>query len=187
MSYALIVRLIRYGIFCATIIILCCCLYSCSASKRLKRLVRNNPELLKIDTVYSTVEVPIPVFSNDTVIAPDTISAQEFTKIIGSYSNVIDSLTRSQLVEQIHHYVQDRDLLSDTFYIPLKNKGYVKIYQDGKVLRHVIFQPPYVIKKTVPVRVDNVYRDIPWRLAWYWVLIISLVCACIAWYLTRKK
>lgn len=49
-----------------TLIMLALCLAACSPQKRLNRLLRNHPELIQTDTVFTTVTIP-----------PDTITVTE--------------------------------------------------------------------------------------------------------------
>lgn len=145
----LFIKLIRYAIFCIIIGILCLCLYSCSPSKRLRRLIRNHPELLVRDTIRFTDTVITQAIRTDTAFLA-------------------------------------RRLLTDTVTI-YKDRLRIQLHQ----VRDSIFVSAQVAADTIVkhhrVPVDRIiYKDIPWRLAWYWVL-VSLVCGVAIAFITIRQ
>lgn len=191
MVYVKMIKFLKHVFYIISIGVLCLCLYCCTPSQKLKRLVSRHPELLKSDTTRGNLNVPIIPQSVTNDIPLDTAS-DALASLLSVYFNQLDSLknifdqsqsskdsiqtllNKALQTKAVNAY-KNKTVLIDTFYIALKNNGYVKIYQLGKSLKHILYQPPYIIKVSVPIKVDNVYKDIPWRLAWYWVL-VAFVC-----------
>lgn len=156
-------------ILLAVIGILLCGLYSCTPEKKLQRLLKQHPELIKTDTVFITTTFTIPVQVHDTIIQLDTSTFGLFD-IIDELAGKLDSVERSGLKTEIKNYIINRPILKDTFVVQLRNGGYVKVFQLGKNLGHKLFEPAYTVSVTTPVATPNiVYRDIPWRLPWWWL------------------
>lgn len=55
------------------VLMLCLWLASCSAEKRLSRIIKNNPELLQKDTIRDTTLVVVPEVYTDTILSLDSI------------------------------------------------------------------------------------------------------------------
>jgi len=73
------------------LVILLPLLFSCSAEKRLARLIKQHPELVKSDTVYKTINVISPVASVDTVfkttVTKDTVVIKDHQLTVKYFNN----------------------------------------------------------------------------------------------------
>lgn len=124
--------------------------WRCSPQKRLNRLIANNPELAKTDTVYTTKEITIPGFHLDTTFtASDNVNG--LSEIIEHYRQYIDSVNRQKLTSEIKNYIINRPCLEDTFKISLANNGYCKIWQKAGLFYYQLNQPARRYNFTVPV------------------------------------
>lgn len=174
-------------ILTAVIGILLCGLYCCTPQQKLKRLLKHHPDLIKSDTVFITKEIPFPVIKRDTVLQLDTNTYGLF-EILDSLINANDSLQRAGIKAEIKNYVITRPILKDTFVVSLDRGGWVKIFQYGKGLKHILYEPAFVKTVTVPVSTNTViYKDIPWRLAWYWIVIAFVCGIAIAFFISFKN
>lgn len=170
----LMYKLIKYAILFLFIGVVLGCLYCCSPAKRLKRLVRKYPELLKTDTLTSVYELTFPEVRHDTAVYLDT-NTTALERIIDTYRAAIDSVTRSNLRSRIHSYIVERPMLYDTLKIQLESGGLVKVFQQGRKLVHYLYEPAQTKTLTVPTAIINSYKDIPWRLPWYYS-VVAFVC-----------
>jgi len=164
-----------------------CCLYCCTPQQKLNRLLKKHPELIHIDTVEITQTFTVPVQQHDTILQLDTATFGLFD-IIDRLARELDSVSRDSLRSGIKNYITKRPVLKDTFFVQLQRGGWIKVYQIGSVLKHSLYEPKFVLEAKQKVPMPNiVYRDIPWRLAWYWVLIAFVCGIAIGGYLFYKK
>jgi len=126
---------------------------NCTPQKRLNRLVKNHPELVKTDTVYSSRTFTVPGRSIDTSFAQNT-DVTELYKIIDAYKELIAAPTRQKLDTVLKNYIISRPCLRDTFTVPLQNHGHIKIWQAGNI-HFKLYEPPYTRVINLPMIVNN--------------------------------
>jgi len=134
-------------------------LASCTPEKRLARLVKNHPELMKIDTLWQDVPVYVPGVQKDTSTALN-MDVSGVDSILQKYGLMIDSLTRRKLHTEIKNYVINRPVIKDTLNIFLTDSTHIQVFQDGNNLNWRIRRNPQTIYKTVPVVINSVTADV---------------------------
>jgi len=143
---------------------------ACSPQKRLDRLVKHHPELLRSDTVtvHDTVR-PQPV-KGDTVVKP---------KIVNGFPQ--NAAEANDLVKRI------RSLYGDS--IEVEQNGIITkvIFRDnGDVQIKTVYVPKPVIKAVrVPlVKYQILKEQITWQDRWVWILLGALIGAALVFFLT---
>lgn len=151
----------------------------CSPQKRLNRLVKNHPELLKIDTVYSTKTVTLAAESKDTSIAASQ-KVEGLYQLIFGLTGKLDSLERRELVKQITNYITNRPCLDGEVIIPFGSGGTVKLWQQGGVFFAQVRRPAQEFKLSFPqiISTYQIHRHYKWSLFAFGVIIgwLSLLC-----------
>jgi hypothetical protein len=129
------------------LIIILVFLSSCTPQKRLNRLVKKNPELVKIDTVRIIDTIVIESFHFDTIIQID----KDYSKIDSIFFNFkhdIDSLKSIELKQEIKNYIINKPLIKDTLFFE-KDLVKIKVYQDSNgQIRLIIDKPEQEIIRT---------------------------------------
>lgn len=120
-------------------IILCLCLFgaSCTPEKRLARLVKNHPELAKVDTVWAEVKYIVPevraetsfVWSTDTVILEkDRLSVRILTDTITKRITVWGQCKSDTLIKVVPKYISTvspvKEVRKGGFWGQLKSFGF---------------------------------------------------------------
>jgi hypothetical protein len=123
-------------------------LFSCSPQKRLNRLIKKHPELVKIDTIVvrDTIRDTVNITTNLTRV--DTIFS--FNQVFDTITITKDNLT----VRYYHDTVHDKVYISgecDTIWV------------------EVPFEK--IVEYKVPCNTASVEENIKW---WYWVLLLLL-------------
>ena len=123
-------------------------LFSCSPQKRLNRLIKKHPELVKIDTIVvrDTIRDTVNITTNLTRV--DTIFS--FSQVFDTITITKDNLT----VRYYHDTVHDKVYISgecDTIWV------------------EVPFEK--IVEYKVPCNTASVEENIKW---WYWVLLLLL-------------
>lgn len=154
---------------CGWVLIALFCFFfaACSPQKRLNRLISNNPELAKTDTVYTVKETELPGFHLDTTFKAST-NVNGLSDILDNYKDYIDSVSRIKLYSQVTNYITNRSCLDDTLHIKLDNGGYCKIWQSKGLFYYQLNQPPRKLTFRVPVTVSQyqVTEKNNWKMFW---------------------
>ena len=129
-------------------VILIALLFSCSPQKRLNRLIKKHPELVKTDTIVvrDTIRDTVNITTNLTRV--DTIFS--FNQVFDTITITKDNLT----VRYYHDTVHD------------------KVYISGEC-DTIWVEVPYerIVEYKVPCNTASVEENIKW---WYWVLLLLL-------------
>ena len=134
-------------------------LASCSPQKRLNRLIKNNPELAKTDTIYSTKTFTVPGYKLDTTFkASENVNG--LNELVNVYREYLDSVKRQKLTADIKTFIVERKCLDDTFKVSLNNNGYCKFWQSKTTFHYQLYQPKQKISFNVPVAVNNIKATI---------------------------
>lgn len=150
---------------------------ACNPQRKLNRLISNNPELAKTDTVYSTKNIWLPGFHIDTTFNASN-NVNGLNEIFEAYKQYIDSVNRARLVKEVKNYIVERKCLEDTFYIALNNNGSCKIWQVKDKFHYQLSQPGKKYEFTVPVSVQqiNVVEKNNWKFFWIGFSILPGIC-----------
>lgn len=125
------------------ILLISCCLFSCSPEAKLRRaknklanLVKEYPELAKSDTVYrdTTIYLPAKEIKGDIIIDKNY---SRIDSIINSYNGRLDSLSRIKLTNEIKYYVTNKPILLDTIRVDSIGIGF-KLWEHQGKLRYAI-------------------------------------------------
>lgn len=142
-------------------------LASCSPQKRLNRLIKNNPELAKTDTIYSTKTFTVPGYKLDTTFkASENVNG--LNELVNVYRDYLDSVKRQKLTADIKTFIVERKCLDDTFKVSLNNNGYCKFWQTKSTFHYELYQPTQKLSFSVPVSISNVKATITndWKMFW---------------------
>jgi len=163
----------KYFIFISTLLVLA----SCSPQRRLARLVEKHPELVRTDTVWTTVTVPADTIRITEMVYLKADSA-EIRLITDSLFALIDSTTLSLPAarETVYKYLTRVvpgavTLPTDTMFIS-DGKGSVEVWFDGDQLKGRFIRKGFDID--VPAEVTNIepVRNV---LRWYWLVILLFI------------
>ena len=136
---------------------------SCAPERRLNRLLKKHPELVKSDTIWRTDFDTIPEIRINTVFQTDT-STLGLDSIFGAFQGQIDSMLALRLKSEVRNYIINRPFLPDTMY-SVQDGVTVKIYQDGDQIGVIVNKPETIVTETAPVvvnKVDAAATEYPW-------------------------
>lgn len=175
-------------IFLAMLFWLSLFLFSCSPQKRLNRLVKNNPELIKADTTFTQKQIEVPGVKIDTTFKA-SVNTEALSQILESYKTQIDSLTRRKLNTQISNYITQRACLDGPVTIHLKNGAWAKVEQKNGLFYFTYNDPPKIYNIKVPLVVMRVEAKISynWRMFGFGTLAGCLIFTLIVLLLKRVK
>lgn len=160
-------------------------LCSCDPAKRISRIVKRNPGLVKTDTVWKTF--------TDTIPAIDVKTSFEVNKDVSGVDSLfmllngkVDSLTKSRLLASTKNYIINRPLIQDSL-IKVVDGITVIIYDlDGRI-GVSIKKPPVIKARKIPIQTNSIHvaKALTWNEKikifmfdnWWWMLAI----AWIAW------
>lgn len=187
---------IYWAIAAAVIIFIAAGLMSCSPERRISRILKHNPELVRTDTVWGKVNVVISPIKIDTSIRLDH-DYSKVDSIVDGYRNKLDSLTRIKLTQEIKYYVTNKTVLKDT--VQFTQDGVkVKIWEQGGVLRWQLDKPGETKQVIVPVTVNKTevkqFRSLKQRIAdwlldnfWFFAFFGLLILVALMFVLRSKK
>ena len=172
------------------------CLVCCSPERRVAKILKHNPELVKTDTVWGKVDVKIPPIKIDTSIKLDH-DYSKVDSIIRRYSNKLDSISRLKLGQEIKYYVTNKSVLKDTS--SFEQDGVkVKIWEENGMLHYSIHKPEQIKEVKVPVVVNKTevkaFRTWKQRLSdfivdnfWFFAFLFVMAILALIIFLYRKK
>lgn len=140
-------------------VILLAFLFSCSPQKRLNRLIKKHPELVKVDTIVVRDTIRDTINVTTELVKLDTIF---------SLNEIHDTITITKDNLTIRYY---HDTIHDSIYISGEcDTIFVKV--------------PYerIVEYKVPCDKVIVKKGISW---WYWFIIIMLILGIL--YLVKKR
>lgn len=165
---------------------------SCSPQKRLSRLIKNNPELVTTDTIYSAKTFTVPGYYLDTNFKANT-DVYGVSELIEVYKDYLDSVKRAKLTNEIKTYIINRECLKDTFKVSLNNNGYCKLWQKAGVFFYQLHQPPQKFNFSVPVSINSVTAIVKHDWKYFWIGVstafafILILLAVLNWIKPIKK
>lgn len=136
---------------------------SCTPERRLKRILKKHPELVKTDTIWRTDFDTIPEIRINTVFQTDT-STLGLDSIFGAFQGQIDSVLALRLKSEVRNYIINRPFLPDTMYT-VQDGVTVKIYQNGDQIGVIVSKPETIVTEQAPVvvnKVDAAATEYPW-------------------------
>src|SRR5690349_9231986 len=130
-------------------------LFSCGPQKKLSRLLKKHPELVRSDTVYQDVFVTVPEVKIDTSAPINPQYIDRLLGIIDTYSSQLDSFSRIKIKQEIKYITNNHSLIQDTL-IYVKDGVTIKLWQQAGKIELRLFKPKEQITQKVPVKVDSV-------------------------------
>lgn len=174
----------------------------CTPSQRLARLVKKHPELLHSDTLKQVVTFTLAGIDTSAHIALDTNTnaiREKLTRLRAQIDSIrqlnIDSARVAFLLDSVAQYTSvylsryysNKTVLLDTLTIRTPLGDFVKVWQQGAKLVARLYEAPKTNSLLVPVKVDNTYKDIPWRLPWYWFVVVLFAGVFSTLFIVRNK
>lgn len=135
-----------------TAIAFCALIYAlsgCTPQKKLHRLIKKHPELVRTDTIWQTHIDTIPEIYVNTVFMTDT-STSQLDSIFRAYQGKIDSTLAIRMKGEIRNYIVNRPFLPDTL-TQTKDGVTVKIFQNGNNIGVIVHRDEELIPVSVPV------------------------------------
>lgn len=139
-------------------------LFSCSPQKRLNRLVKNNPELAKTDTIYSSRSVTVAAYYKDTS-AKASVNLDGLYTLLKKQNIKLDSLSKQKLV----NYILNRPCLDEPLKIALSNGGTCIITQKAGIFYATVNEPA----RKYEIRVPLVRMDLKAEVKYNWTMFLT--------------
>jgi len=153
-------------------------LCACSPEKRLARIVKKHPELVKSDTIEKIIEISIPEIEIDTSKEINPIYIKSLLETIEKYSKGIDSPKGVELKREVINIVNNVSLIKDTMSFT-EDGVLVKLWQHNGRVNLKIFKPEEKKEVKVPVTVNTIQPAIESK-KFNWVAFIAGLCSGIA-------
>ena len=137
-----------------TAIAFCTLIYalsSCTPQKKLHRLLKKHPELVRTDTIRVIHIDTIPEIHVNTVFMTDT-STSQLDSIFHAYQGKIDSTLAFRMKGEIRNYIVNRPFLPDTL-VQVKDGITVKIFQNGSNIGVIVHRDEEL--KPVSIHLTN--------------------------------
>ena len=162
-------------------------------NRKLDRVVRKCPELLKTDTIEKVIVVEIPAIEiRDSIqIVPDTLGVDS---IFNSYkTSFLDSIGQLKLRNTVIKYIQSNPCTSDTL-IKKVGRFTVKAWFSNGHMQIDVGAPKRKIRKNIPIEVPvvknielTIWEQLMNALSKIWWWIIGVVVLFILYKLFRKS
>lgn len=130
-------------------------IFSCDPGKRIARIAKRHPEVVKSDTVKKEISVDIPPIHIDTSFIKDKSDSIALISLIDDLKGQIDSLSAYKLKSGVQyistHYKSIKDTLSF-----LKDSLTIKLWERNGKIELRVDKPLTHIKTTVPVAINTI-------------------------------
>jgi hypothetical protein len=153
-------------------------LASCDPAKRIARIAKRHPELVKTDTVLTKVYDTVPAIAVKAEFKTNK-DVSGIDSILRQLNGKIDSISRFKLGSEIKNYVVNRSIIQDTL-TKVINGITIRLYQNGNDIGVLVDKPKEIRSQDVAVAYNTlaVKQSLTWSQKvklwiwsnWWWVL-----------------